>query len=251
MTARTSLTPADTADSWAKCRPVEPATRVASVVLPVPGGPYSSIEDGDPPCTSRRSGAPGPEQMRLPDHLVQVPRPHPGGQRVRAGPPADPGDQAAHPVAARRRGLTAARARFPRRTDPAHSDSPGRRYRAGSIRQTSAPASSARVMLLGSPPTWTERPLSPSGTWPSAIGLTPLEILRYAAFTTTPTGGNPAGIVLDAGGLDAAEMQRIAAEVGFSETAFLVPTGPQRRGYATSRPLPRWRSAATPPSHPR
>ena len=39
MTARTSLTPAETADSWAKCRPVEPATRVASVVLPVPGGP--------------------------------------------------------------------------------------------------------------------------------------------------------------------------------------------------------------------
>ncbi|MGW6279866.1 PhzF family phenazine biosynthesis protein [Kribbella sp. NPDC055071] len=46
-------------------------------------------------------------------------------------------------------------------------------------------------------------------------------VLRYAAFTTDPAGGNPAGVVLDAGGLDAAAMQAIAAEVGYSETAFL------------------------------
>lgn len=48
------------------------------------------------------------------------------------------------------------------------------------------------------------------------------EVLRYAAFTDDPRGGNPAGIVLDAAGLDEAEMQKIAANVGFSETAFLV-----------------------------
>ncbi len=53
-----------------------------------------------------------------------------------------------------------------------------------------------------------------------------MEILRYAAFTTSPDGGNPAGVVLDAAGLVEAGMQRIAAEVGFSETAFLTPTGP-------------------------
>ncbi len=47
-------------------------------------------------------------------------------------------------------------------------------------------------------------------------------VLRYAAFTTDPSGGNPAGIVLDATGLDADAMQRIAAEVGYSETAFHV-----------------------------
>jgi PhzF family phenazine biosynthesis protein len=47
------------------------------------------------------------------------------------------------------------------------------------------------------------------------------EVLRLAAFTDDPAGGNPAGVVLDAGGLDAAAMQRIAAEVGFSETAFV------------------------------
>ena len=49
------------------------------------------------------------------------------------------------------------------------------------------------------------------------------EILRYAAFSRDPAAGNPAGVVPDASGLDAAQMQRIAAEVGFSETAFLVP----------------------------
>ena len=47
------------------------------------------------------------------------------------------------------------------------------------------------------------------------------EILRYAAFTNRPDGGNPAGIVLDARGLDDAAMQTIAAEVGYSETAFV------------------------------
>jgi PhzF family phenazine biosynthesis protein len=52
-----------------------------------------------------------------------------------------------------------------------------------------------------------------------------MEILRYAAFSADPAGGNPAGVVLDATGLDEAEMQRVAAEVGYSETAFLVPRG--------------------------
>ena len=39
ITARTSLTPALRADSATKCRPDDVATRLASVVLPVPGGP--------------------------------------------------------------------------------------------------------------------------------------------------------------------------------------------------------------------
>lgn len=47
------------------------------------------------------------------------------------------------------------------------------------------------------------------------------EILRYSAFAATPDGGNPAGVVLDATDLDDAAMQRIAAEVGYSETAFV------------------------------
>jgi PhzF family phenazine biosynthesis protein len=48
-------------------------------------------------------------------------------------------------------------------------------------------------------------------------------VLRYTAFSKDPLGGNPAGVVLDAAGLTADEMQRIAARVGFSETAFLWP----------------------------
>ena len=55
-------------------------------------------------------------------------------------------------------------------------------------------------------------------------------VLRYSAFTTTPTGGNPAGVVLDASALGDDEMQAVAAEVGYSETAFLVPSGGSRFG---------------------
>ncbi|MFI5986133.1 PhzF family phenazine biosynthesis protein [Streptomyces sp. NPDC051555] len=47
------------------------------------------------------------------------------------------------------------------------------------------------------------------------------EILRYTAFSADPGGGNPAGVVLDASGLDDARMLGIAAELGYSETAFL------------------------------
>ncbi|MGB3437334.1 MAG: PhzF family phenazine biosynthesis isomerase, partial [Actinophytocola sp.] len=46
-------------------------------------------------------------------------------------------------------------------------------------------------------------------------------VLRYAAFTTDPATGNPAGVVLDAAGLSDSDMQRIAAEVDYSETAFV------------------------------
>ncbi|WP_035781171.1 PhzF family phenazine biosynthesis protein, partial [Arthrobacter sp. H14] len=46
------------------------------------------------------------------------------------------------------------------------------------------------------------------------------DVLRYAAFTLDPSGGNPAGVVLDAGGMDDEVMQQVAADVGYSETAF-------------------------------
>ncbi|WP_141577937.1 PhzF family phenazine biosynthesis protein [Actinomadura sp. WMMA1423] len=51
------------------------------------------------------------------------------------------------------------------------------------------------------------------------------QALRYTAFDVDGRGGNPAGVVLDARGLDAATMQEIAAEIGFSETAFLLDEG--------------------------
>ena len=50
-------------------------------------------------------------------------------------------------------------------------------------------------------------------------------LLRLAAFTTDPSGGNPAGVWLGDALPDAAEMQRIAGEIGYSETAFLAPDG--------------------------
>lgn len=53
-------------------------------------------------------------------------------------------------------------------------------------------------------------------------------VLRLSAFAATPTGGNPAGVVLEAGGLDASAMQRIAAEVGYAETAFVTASSGAR-----------------------
>ena len=52
-----------------------------------------------------------------------------------------------------------------------------------------------------------------------------MEILRYAAFSSDPAGGNPAGVVLDATGATAAQMQAAATELGYPETAFLTPKG--------------------------
>lgn len=46
---------------------------------------------------------------------------------------------------------------------------------------------------------------------------------RLSAFTDRPGGGNPAGVWIDDALPDPDEMQRIATEVGDSETAFLVP----------------------------
>ena len=52
------------------------------------------------------------------------------------------------------------------------------------------------------------------------------EILRYTAFPAGDPGGNPAGVVLDAHGMPDEEMLAVAAEIGFSETAFLFPSAP-------------------------
>lgn len=53
-----------------------------------------------------------------------------------------------------------------------------------------------------------------------------MNVLKIAAFSDGDAGGNPAGVVLADAFPGEAEMQRIAAEVGFSETAFAVPAGP-------------------------
>jgi PhzF family phenazine biosynthesis protein len=50
-------------------------------------------------------------------------------------------------------------------------------------------------------------------------------VLRYAAFTEDGRGGNPAGVVLDATSLTPGQMLTVAAELGYSESAFLMPEG--------------------------
>lgn len=48
-------------------------------------------------------------------------------------------------------------------------------------------------------------------------------LLRLAAFTTDPAGGNPAGVWIGDQLPTPETMQRVAAEVGYSETAFVAP----------------------------
>lgn len=52
-----------------------------------------------------------------------------------------------------------------------------------------------------------------------------MNVLKIAAFSDGSTGGNPAGVMITGSFPADAEMQRIAAEVGFSETVFAVPAG--------------------------
>lgn len=52
-----------------------------------------------------------------------------------------------------------------------------------------------------------------------------MSVLRIAAFSDGDIGGNPAGVMIADELPNDSEMQRIAAEVGFSETAFAVSTG--------------------------
>ncbi|KPC28292.1 Phenazine biosynthesis family protein [Pseudomonas syringae pv. cilantro] len=50
------------------------------------------------------------------------------------------------------------------------------------------------------------------------------KIIKLAAFSDGERGGNPAGVWIGESLPDAAVMQQIAADVGFSETAFAAPT---------------------------
>jgi PhzF family phenazine biosynthesis protein len=51
-----------------------------------------------------------------------------------------------------------------------------------------------------------------------------IEVSTLHAFSDKPLGGNPAGVVLQAGHLSESQMQEIARQVGFSETAFVMPS---------------------------
>lgn len=52
-----------------------------------------------------------------------------------------------------------------------------------------------------------------------------MDVLRISAFSDGTTGGNPAGVSITSQLPDAATMQALAHEVGFSETAFAAPDG--------------------------
>ncbi|MFS2055677.1 PhzF family phenazine biosynthesis protein, partial [Variovorax sp. CT11-76] len=52
-----------------------------------------------------------------------------------------------------------------------------------------------------------------------------MNVLKIAAFSDGEQGGNPAGVVIAEALPPEAQMQRIAADVGFSETAFAARTG--------------------------
>lgn len=54
-------------------------------------------------------------------------------------------------------------------------------------------------------------------------------LYRLSAFTTSPAGGNPAGVWVGEDLPETAEMQQIAAEVGYSETVFVTPLHGARR----------------------
>lgn len=72
------------------------------------------------------------------------------------------------------------------------------------------------------------RPSPPAGPAAPSPSAPTVEVLHLTAFADGPGGGNPAGVVLDASALSAADMRRIAAEVGYAETAFVVD--PSRAG---------------------
>ncbi len=55
------------------------------------------------------------------------------------------------------------------------------------------------------------------------VSYSPMDVQRIAAFSDGTEGGNPAGVVIADALPDEREMQRVAAEVGFSETAFAAP----------------------------
>ncbi|MEY9939317.1 PhzF family phenazine biosynthesis isomerase [Streptacidiphilus sp. MAP5-3] len=59
----------------------------------------------------------------------------------------------------------------------------------------------------------------------------PSDVLRYTAFSTDPAGGNPAGVVLDARGVPDADMLAVAAQVGYSESAFVTERDEERRRF--------------------
>ncbi|MFC3852192.1 PhzF family phenazine biosynthesis protein [Salinispirillum marinum] len=63
------------------------------------------------------------------------------------------------------------------------------------------------------------------------------QLYRLAAFSSDPAGGNPAGVWIGDELPAPEDMQRIATEVGYSETAFIAPTTGEHRTIRYYSPL--------------
>jgi PhzF family phenazine biosynthesis protein len=59
----------------------------------------------------------------------------------------------------------------------------------------------------------------------------PRSFAQVDVFTTTPYGGNPVAVVLDAAGLSTEEMERFARWTNLSETTFVLPPSDDRADY--------------------
>ncbi len=69
-------------------------------------------------------------------------------------------------------------------------------------------------------------PTRPLSTLETEIGKPlAMNVLRVAAFSHAARGGNPAGVAITQSLPPPERMQRIASEVGYSETAFAAPSG--------------------------
>src|SRR5436190_9526505 len=87
-----------------------------------------------------------------------------------------------------------------------------------------------------------------SGRWPCGVwDKRSIEMQRryitVDVFTDRAFGGNPLGVVLDAGGLSTEQMQAVAREFNYSETTFVLPPADsandaQVRIFTVNRELP-------------
>ncbi len=60
-----------------------------------------------------------------------------------------------------------------------------------------------------------------------------ISVVLVRSFTQDPVQGNPTGVVLDADRLTSAQMQAVATELGFAETAFVLGADPAAADYRT------------------
>jgi len=70
-----------------------------------------------------------------------------------------------------------------------------------------------------------EVPMGEDGLTQRSLTRAVDRVLRYAAFTDRGRGGNPAGVLLNAQDLDDSVRLAVAAQVGYSETAFVDAQG--------------------------